>query len=124
MNKVYAFGENDDGTFTAMIDGCSNSILTRLINPSIPFVWSVNHFLGDSCTWGLRDTNLSKGGPVHKILVRNLSFDFFMNTAEYLACLSEFERQGNIQWILRLAIHSTPSPCPDPGGLLRSIHVP
>ena len=94
--KPYDFRNNDDGTFTVMIVGCSNSIISTLINPKIPFVWSVNHFLEDHYTWIERKINLSKDGPLHTVLVRNASFEFMMDTNKYLSCLNEFQHQGNI----------------------------
>jgi hypothetical protein len=96
MNKPYGFKDNNDGTFTVMIDCCSNSILSELINPEIPFIWSVNHFLEDHYTWIKRKINLSKDGPLHDVLIRNASFEFMMETEKYLASINEFQHQGNI----------------------------
>ncbi len=96
MNKPYDFRESENGTFSVMIDCCSNSVLSRLLNPKIQYVWSVNHFLEDHYDWSSRQINLSKDGPLHTVLVRDLSYDFIMDTKEYLGILNEFERQGNI----------------------------
>ncbi|MCP4976845.1 MAG: hypothetical protein GY931_11845 [Maribacter sp.] len=96
MNTIYEYRENEDGSFTFMIDCCSNDILETILNPDIPYVWSVNHFFEDSYDWVKRKIALSKSGEQHEVLVRGMAFDFIMETKKYLSIASEFSKQGNI----------------------------
>lgn len=96
MNQPFDFRENTDGTFSIMIKDCSNSILNSIINPQIPYVWCVNHYIEDEHKWVERKVNLSKDGPLQKVFVRSASFDFFMETEKYLPCVAEFQHQGNL----------------------------
>ena len=80
--------------FSFMCSSCTTGILSRVLDPSVPFIWIRSHSPQPVLRWWSAPTRLSDVGALHDVQVRQMRFDLQLNTARFLELLPELADYG------------------------------
>jgi hypothetical protein len=91
-----AISESQPGLFSALLPPCDVSILRRLLAPSVPYVWLIDHRVAGLAAW--LEENLpplcEAAVPREAYVVRHIELDLTLNTAVFLGLLPGLEGSG------------------------------
>lgn len=79
---------------TEAVHGATVTLLTRFLNPSVPWIWLLNVLPNERMEWWNTRVPVNRRGYIFSGEVRCLGYDLQLSTCEFLACAEVFEDQG------------------------------
>lgn len=76
------------------INGATVSVLSKFLDPSIPWVWLLGHYPNRYVQWWKANVPVNSVGSTFGGLVRNLCFDLQMPTSAFISRVKEFDEHG------------------------------
>jgi len=79
---------------TEAVHGATVTLLTRFLNPSVPWIWLLNVLPNERMEWWNTRVPVNRRGDIFSGEVRCLGYDLQLSTQEFLSCAEVFEDQG------------------------------
>jgi hypothetical protein len=79
---------------TVTVHHATVTLLTRYLNPSVPWVWVLDHVPNSIVEWWKTEVPLNQRGDSHIGDVRLLRYDLQLSTQEFLSHVTAFEGHG------------------------------
>ena len=86
--------EFEPGMFSLTIPPCSTAVLSRILDPAVPYVWIVRHWPGSYVHWWRASLPLSETSANRRLRVRDVEFDLQVETSDFLELEPDLRHAG------------------------------